>query len=202
VALHRDVAGEVDGYVRYRAEEKWEHRQPGTILKVDELHALSDDVYAGLWRFLAEIDWVATVKAEARSLSERLPYHLTNARAAVVSDVGDGIWVRLLDVRRALEARTYEREASVVLEIVDPEAAGGRSRVLLDAGPGGATCRDTDRSPDLTVDVGALGAAYLGGTRLRDAVVMTGADEHSDGALERADALFRTVDPPWCSTFF
>ena len=202
VALHRDAAGEVDGYVRYRAEEKWEQRQPRQILKVDELHALSDNVYAGLWRFLAEIDWVATVKAESRSPSERLPYYLTNARAAFISDVGDGIWVRLLDIRRALEARTYEREASVVLEVIDPEATGGRSRVLLEAGPDGATCRDTDRSPDLTLGVGALGAAYLGGTRLRDAVVMTGVDEHSDGALERADALFRTADPPWCSTFF
>ena len=60
----------------------------------------------------------------------------------------------------------------------------------------------TDRSPDLTLDVSALGAAYLGGTRLRDAVLATGADEHRDGALAEADRLLRTADEPWCSTFF
>ena len=117
-------------------------------------------------------------------------------------DAGDGLWVRLFDVPRALEARTYERSASLVLEVVDDEAWGGTRRLLLDATPEGATCRPTDRSPDLTLPVAALGGAYLGGTRLRDLVIATGADEHRPGALAEADALLRTADEPWCSTFF
>ena len=72
----------------------------------------------------------------------------------------------------------------------------------LDATPAGATCTPTDRSPDLTLDAAALGAAYLGGTRLRDAVATRGSDEHTPDALARADALFATLDSPWCSTFF
>ena len=48
----------------------------------------------------------------------------------------------------------------------------------------------------------ALGAAYLGGTRLRDAVVGTGFEERTPGALAAADRLFRTADEPWCSTGF
>jgi predicted acetyltransferase len=156
----------------------------------------------GLWRFLTEIDWVATVKAERRSLSERLPWLLTNARAATPSDPGETIWVRLFDIPRALEARTYEREGSVVLEVVDSEAPGGRSRVHLEASPSGAKARSTKRSPALTLDVSALGAAYLGGARLRDAAVARGVDEHRAGALDEATALFRTLDEPWCSTFF
>jgi acetyl/propionyl-CoA carboxylase alpha subunit len=85
---------------------------------------------------------------------------------------------------------------------VDPEAASGRVRVAMDASPDGATCRVTEASPDLTVGVAALGASYLGGARLRDAVLATGADEHRPGALDVADALLRTPDEPWCSTFF
>jgi predicted acetyltransferase len=202
LALHRDGSGKVDGYARYHAEEKWEHRQPRNVLVVDELHALDDAPYAALWRYLAEVDLVATVKAERRSPSERLPWLLANARAATASDVGDGLWVRLLEVPRSLEARGYEREGRVVLEVIDAEAPGGRTRVELDATPDGATCRPSDRAPDLTLDVAALSAAYLGGTPLRNAVVAAGADEHRPGALEQADALFRTLDEPWCSTFF
>ena len=52
------------------------------------------------------------------------------------------------------------------------------------------------------MDARALGAAYLGGARLRDAVLLQGADEHRPGALAEADALLRTVDPPWCSSQF
>ncbi len=202
LALHRDGSGKVDGYARYHAEEKWEHRQPRDVVVVDELHAVDEAAYAALWRFLAEVDLVATVKAERRSPSERLPWLLTNARAATASDVGDGLWVRLLDVPRALEARGYEREGRLVLEVIDAEAPGGRTCLELDAGPGGATCRRSPRASDLTLDVAALGAAYLGGTPLRNAVAAAGADEHRSGALAEADALFRTLEEPWCSTFF
>ena len=65
LALHRNVAGEVDGYARYRAEERWEQRQPRNTLQVDELHGLTLEASAALWRFLAEIDWVATVRPRA-----------------------------------------------------------------------------------------------------------------------------------------
>ena len=202
VALHRDASGAVDGYVRYRPKEKWEDRQPRGTLTVDDLFALTVDAYDELWRFLGDVDLVTTIKAEGRRVDERMPWLLVNARAATASEVGDGLWVRLFDVPRALEARTYEREGSVTLELIDAEAPGGRLRVRLDATPDGATCRATDRAPDLTLDVSALGAAYLGGTRLRDAVLDRGVDEHRAGALAGAEALLRTAETPWCATFF
>jgi predicted acetyltransferase len=201
LALHRDGSGAVDGYVRYRGEEKWVDRQPSATLRVNELHALTPESYRALWRYIGEIDLVGTIVAEGRAPSEQLPWLLTNHRAAVPSDMGEALWVRIFDVARALEARTYERTGSLVLEVVDREA-GEPLRVALDVTPDGATCRATDRSPDLTLPVAALGAAYLGGTRLRDIVIGTGADEHRQGALQQADALLRTADEPWCSTFF
>jgi predicted acetyltransferase len=202
LALRRNVAGEVDGYARYKARETWEERQSRSTVEVNEMHALNHDAYVGLWRFLAEIDLVVKVKAEGRTPSERLPWLLTNARAAVASDVGEGLWVRIFDVQRALEARTYEREGTVVLQVIDGELSGAAQRLELDAGPAGASCRATRRSADLTLDIAALGGAYLGGTRLRDAVLARGADEGRRGALAEADALLRTADEPWCSTFF
>jgi predicted acetyltransferase len=202
VVVHRDASGTVDGYARYHVDEKWEQRQPRNGVIVDDLHALTDDAYSSVWRYLTDIDWAATIKAERRSPAERLPWLLTNARAAEVSNVGDGLWVRLFDVRRALEARTYRHEASLVLEVVDQEAAGGRTRVQLDAGPAGATCGETDRPADLTLDISALSSAYLGGVPLPQAVAAAGVDEHRAGALAEADGLLRTLDEPWCSTFF
>lgn len=204
LAVHRDqAAGSIDGYVRYRPIQKWEFGQPRGSLEVDDLYALTDEAYAALWQYLLESDWVATIRVERQSLSNRLPWLLTNARALRYEDVGDGMWVRLLDVRRALEGRTYEREDRLVLEVRDAEVVNGRLRLELDAGPDGATCRPSDRTPDLALDVGALGAAYLGGRSLRDAVLAYGgADEQRAGALAAADALFRTLDEPRCSTFF
>ena len=202
IALHRDARGDVDGYARYRAEQKWERSQPHGALLVDDLHALTDDAYVSLWRFLAEVDWITTVKAERRRPGERLPWLLSNGRAAEISDVGDGLWVHLFDIARALEARAYEREGSIVLEVVDPDPTARPERLHLDVSPDGARCRPTDRTPDLTIAAAALGAAYLGGTPLRDAAIAAGLDEHRAGAAAELEAVLRTAAEPWCSTFF
>ncbi len=202
LVVHRDDAGALDGYVRYRTEEKWEQNVPRGIVTVDELHALNDAAYHALWRFIVEIDLVSKVKAEYRPVKERLPWLLVDARTSSSSDVSDGMWVRLFDIPAALAARRYERTGSIVLDVIDAESPDGHVRVALDAGPDGATAAPTRESADLTIGVAALGAAYLGGSRLRDAARADGFDEHVPGALAKADALLHTADEPWCSTFF
>jgi predicted acetyltransferase len=202
VIVHRDAAGAPDGFARYGAETRWENRQPRSVLNVQDLVALNDDAYDALWRFLLEVDLVAAVKVDRCTLDERLPWRLTNRRAAIASEVGDGMWVALLDVPRALEARAYERTDELVLEVVEPEPRSGSRRLRLEAGPDGVRCTPTRKAPDLVLHADALGAAYLGGTSLRNAVLARGCTEGRPGALARADALFRTLATPRCSTFF
>ncbi len=147
IATTADV---VDGYARFsRTDDRWDGNRPTNVVTLDELHALTTDAYATLWRFLAEMDWVATVKAPRRARDERLPWLLADARDAQLTDVTDGLWVRLFDVAAALAARTYEREGRMVIEVVDAERAEGRYRVRLDAGPDGATCVETTETAEL-----------------------------------------------------
>ena len=83
--------------------------------------------------------------AQERAAAARL----ADARDMRQSDLADSLWIRPLDIPRALEARTYATEGSLVIEVVDGEAPGGRTRVLLDATTEGATCRATHgRRPD------------------------------------------------------
>jgi predicted acetyltransferase len=202
VAVHRDDAGEPDGYIRYAAQSREHDLLPAAVLTVNDFVALTDAAYAGLLRFAMEVDLVRTVKLADRPESERARWFVRNARAVSTGLNWDSLWVRLFDVPGALEARTYEREARIILEVVDPGAAGGRWCLELDAGPDGARCRPSDRSADVTIPVGALGAAYLGGTSLRNIVLATGADEHREGALAELEALLRTSTEPSCSTRF
>ncbi len=111
VAIHRDDNGEPDGYVRYSADSKWDHGQPQAVINVDDLVALSDAAHDAIWRFLADTDLVTKVVDGSGSPDDRLPWLLTNSRAAEMSGVGDGLWVNLLDVPRALGARTTSEAA-------------------------------------------------------------------------------------------
>lgn len=201
LVVHRDPSGRPDGYVRYHLEERWQDGRPTGTLHIDELHALTDEAYRDLWRLACSLDWVATVRAEQRSPQERLPWLVSDGRAARPATIIDGLWLALLDVPAALAARRYEHAGRLTLALA-PTAHQPEERVLLDAGPDGVTCRRTSDTPDLVVERRALAAAYLGGVSLCDATVGGGVDEHRPGALATLDRLLHTLDGPWCSTFF
>jgi predicted acetyltransferase len=205
IAIHRDAAGELDAYARYHGEEVWEEGIPDNRMHLDELHGVTVEAELELWRYLVQVDLTATIRADTRREREPLQWFLDDARAARVTDLSDFLWVRPMDVERLLGERAYDRDGALVLEIADvvdgqPGPAAGRYR--LEVRDGAATCRRTDAAPELTLDVGHLGAAILGGTRLIDASRAGGATEHRPGALAEADALLRTADAPWCTSWF
>jgi len=205
LVIHRDDTGTPDGYARFHGEEHWVDMRPEHPMLVDELHGVTEAVDIDLWRHLAQMDLTASIAAEVRREREPMQWVLADARMARVSGRTDFLWLRVLDVERALAARRFELDGAMVLEVRDelvgvPGPAAGRYR--LDVADGVATCHRTEAEPDLSLDVSALGAAYLGGTRLTDAVRAGGATQHRDGALTEADALFATAAQPWCSTWF
>lgn len=200
LVVHRDPAGDPDGYVRYHLEERWERRQGKGVLHVDELHTLTDEAYRDLWRLVCGMEWAGTVRAEQRSPQERLPWLVSDGRTAQPESVADGLWLAFLDLPRALESRSYHADGRLVIGVMS--ADGTQERVALDASTDGAICRPTEASPDVVVPAQALAAAFLGDVGLRVATIGHGADEHRPDALALLDRLLRTLDPPWCSTFF
>jgi len=203
--VHRDAGGAPDGYARFHGEERWQDMLPDHQMLVDELHAASPAAEIDLWRHLAQMDITSSIKAEVRREHEPMPWALADPRNAQVSGRADFLWVRILDVEKALASRTYDVDGELTLEIADrlddgEGPAAGRYRLAVNGGA--ATCERTTDDPDLTLDVAALGAAVLGGTRLVDATRAGGLTEHRARALAEADRLFLTADPPWCSTWF
>jgi predicted acetyltransferase len=186
--------------VRYHFEEHWDRRRTQGVLHIDELHALSDEASRDLWRLVCGMEWVATVRAETRGPQERLPWLLTDRRAAQPEAVTDGLWVALLDLPRALEARSYTSSGRLVMGVTG--GTGAPERLLLDASPEGTTCRPTAEPWDVAVDRRLLGAAYLGDAPLVDIALGGGVDEQRPGALALLDRLLRTPDAPWCSSYF
>jgi predicted acetyltransferase len=54
----------------------------------------------------------------------------------------------------------------------------------------------------LRLDASAIGSAYLGGFSFGDLARAGRIEEVADGALDRADALFRGDRYPWCPEIF
>ena len=202
VVVHRPAPNaEIDGLLRYHVDESWDGMRPKSTAVIDDLVSTSTEAYAALWKLCCDLDNIATLTAENRSVDESLPWMLADARAVVQTRRFDNIWVRILDVEVALAARRYPTTGSLVIEVRDAmnHAAG---RYLLEAGPDDASCTPTTTAPDVELDVTTLGAAYLGGTSLQTMAAAGLVVEHRAGAIALADAMFRWSAVPWCNTWF
>ncbi|MGQ4716251.1 GNAT family N-acetyltransferase [Streptomyces anulatus] len=200
--LHRAADGMVDGLMVYSTDDKWgDAKQPLNTATVRDMIALNPAAERALWHYLCSIDWITAVRSGYRAPDDLLPLLLPDPRAARMITNADWLWLRMLDVPRALEARTYGVETSLVLEVRDDAGLAG-GRFLLDASTSGARCVTTTRSADLALDVAELATLYLGDESVRRLVDLGRAEELRAGAATTADAAFRTGRRPWCPDVF
>ena len=157
----------------------------------------SPEATRAIWRFLLDVDLIARLKAWLLPLDHPLLLLVAEPRR-LRANVRDGLWVRLVDVGAALQARAYAAPGSVVVELADEFCAWnqGRWRVGADG------VRRADDPPELACDVTALGSVYLGGLTWAQLGRSLRVAELRPGALARADALFRAATAPWCPEIF
>ncbi|MFE7296064.1 GNAT family N-acetyltransferase [Streptomyces sp. NPDC057579] len=194
VAVHRDADGVPDGYASYSIGD------PQT-LTVDETIATDDAVFTALARFVLGHDLVTRVVFKHVPPEHPLRWQFADFRAGQVSDDTDWLWVRLLDIPRALTARGWFTDGELVLDVDDP-FLGEHGRYLLTVRDNSADCVPTDREPDLSLDISDLGSVYLGGTAPSTLVRAGHIRAHHPSAATLADALFRTDRPAHCLHWF
>jgi predicted acetyltransferase len=195
VAYERD--GSTDAYAVYRHKPGWEEGSTTAELRVVEALAATPTAERELWAYLLAIDWKATLSAFLLPPDHALFFLLATPRRLRYR-MGDGIWVRLVDVGAALSGRKYAVDDAVVFEVHDDFCPWNQGRWKLEDG---AAVR-TDEAADIALSVQSLGSAYLGGVSFSSLARAGRAQELKDGALMRADALFRWDRHPWCPEIF
>jgi predicted acetyltransferase len=192
-----EKGGRPQGYAVYRHRPKLEGGIAQSTLDVVEAIALDGRPTAEVWRYLLDIDWAVTVTARLLPADHPLWWLLANPRHMRLR-IGDGLWVRLLDVGAALSARVYSADAAVVIDVVDAFCPWNACCWRLSDG----AAKRTKASPQLRCDVTALGSAYLGAFSFSELVRGGRVDELRRGAAARADAMFRWDRAPWCPEIF
>jgi predicted acetyltransferase len=196
VVLERD--GRPEGYAIYRHKPKWDGvSEPEDELQVVEAVALDGRPTAEIWRYLLDIDWSVRITAHLLPADHPLWWLLAHPRRMRFR-VGDGLWVRLVDVGAALSARGYATDGTVVFDVVDDFCPWNAGRWRLSRG----RARRTTAPAHLRCDVTALGSAYLGGFTFSQLLRGGRVEELRRGAAARADAMFAAERAPWCPEIF
>ena len=184
VVLERD--GRPEGYAIYRHKPKWDDGVSNSELEVVEAIALDGRPTAELWRFLLDVDWAARITAWLLPIDHPL-FHLLATPRRMRFRVGDGLWARLVDVGKALSARSYAADGVVVFDVIDSFCPWNEGGWRL----AGGRARRTTAAPQLRCDVTALGSVYLGGFSFSELVRGGRVEELRRGAAARADAHVR-----------
>ncbi|RPK64933.1 Enhanced intracellular survival protein [Streptomyces sp. ADI96-02] len=196
VLAERD--GETVGYATFRITPEWDSAGPKGTVTVRDLGALDPAAYASLWRFLFGLDLTSVLECGTRPVDDPL-LHLVSDVRRCRPRVQDDLYVRLVDLPAALQARSYRVPVDAVLEVEDAFCPwnAGRWRLVAGAG-GGARCVPApEREPDLALSARELAAVYLGGGSLAPLAAAGRVRELRAGAVEEVSTAFSWGAEPW-----
>lgn len=191
--------GSVTGFVQYRYKEKWTDGHGAGELLITELLGSGPEAWAGLWRFILEHDLTTTIKAPHRSIEDPL-FGLLAAPRRARTQIDDSLWIRIMEIPRALEGRSYSAVADAVVQVHDPLDAS-LTTWRLELSPEGARVSPSSDEPEVEVDVEDLGASFLGWSRFQEGAA-AGRVRGAADTLRDLDRAFSWYPAPWCPEVF
>jgi predicted acetyltransferase len=196
VVVHEDEDGVPDAFAMYRIKHRWPSGLPSNTLTVHQLVACTPEGSSAIWRYLFDVDLVSRLRAWERPLDDPLVWQMTEPRA-LRATVGDMLYVCPVDVAAALSSRGYAADGRLVIDVGDEFRPANTATYELTVEGGKGTCARTDAEPEIACAVQVVGSTYLGGVGWGTLARAGRLDERTPGAVERADAMFRTDVAPW-----
>ena len=189
-----------DGFVAYRITSEWADRGPNFALQVDEICAATPKAFASLWRFLLDLDLTKEISYGSGWLDDPVQDLLVDPRTLTITR-RDHVWLRVVDLARAIGLRPYSAELRVSVEVTDAFCPWNQGNWLFELGADGGRVTRTEANPQIRLDIRDLGGCLVGGSplgRLVTAGHVTGQPEE----LLALGAALSTPVQPWCPEGF
>jgi predicted acetyltransferase len=195
--------GEAVGYALYRtkADVVRPYGLPNGDVHLIGLAATESAVTVALLRTLLSIDLMRRVRCWNLPVDSELPHLLRDPRH-VRTTLLDALFLRIVDIGPALSARRYVAPVDVVLEVADAFCPWNDGRWHLVGDRDGARCERTSEPARVRLSTEALGAAYLGGTRLTTLAAAGRVAAEDEKTLAAVSVAFQGDNAPWCPTVF
>ncbi|WP_258933282.1 sterol carrier protein domain-containing protein [Nesterenkonia pannonica] len=104
-------------------------------MRISDLIAVDAESQIELIRHLSAMDMVERISWDGAPAEDPLRWALVNPRARRAARESDVLWVRVLDVQKALENRAWSADGDFTLEVADALGiASGRWRVIVRGG--------------------------------------------------------------------
>lgn len=202
VLLQRDASGEVDAAAVHTVENGFDDAGFANTLTVHDLFGVDATAQARLLRWLTGTRLAGAVTVERLDPGSPLPWMLADSRQARTTELGDAVWVRVLDPAAVVGGRATLATGRVVLGIDDPLVPVAAGTWVVTGDGTSLTCERTDEQPQVTLGVDLLAPLVWSWQTAR---LLAGAGRmvvHDPAALAVLDGLLAWHRPSWCSTSF
>jgi predicted acetyltransferase len=209
VAAYRAASGALRGYMAYQTQGPGQvpaitpdTMSPNQELRVRDFVALDVEAYRALWGYLLAHDLVRTVHMGPLPEDDPAPLLVTEPRQ-LRRQVSDGIWMRIVEVERALAQRSYACAGELAIEVRgDALCDWNQGTWRLETDGTKAHVSRNRRASDLVLDPRALAALFSGHSSASQLFRAGQLDARDPDTLARADALFATAYRPHCPDAF
>lgn len=189
--VHFQEDGTPDGFATYKYDGWGDAPIKTTVFEVCSPDPAID---RALWLALATTDLVDQLTYGMSHPSDPLRASLTDPWAVRQTEAGDAMWLRVLDLPRAVAGRGFEGEGHVVLGVTDPMGyCEGTWRLSVEEGRG--TAVPSTEAADVELDVSTLARIWLG-DRSAAELAWAGLVRGSSGHVAGLSRIFATVEPP------
>ena len=190
------------GYVIYHMRDgRTGHLSRGQEIVIRDFAWLTANAYRSLWSWLGRHDLVGRIVWARAPVDDPAPEFFIEPRL-LHTEIRDGIWLRVVDARAALEGRGYSTEGTLTFDIgADDFAPWNHGRLKLECTADGARATSTSASADLRLSSKGLASLYSGfrsARQLRNWGLLDG----DDAAVELATRIFATRFAPHCPDTF
>lgn len=186
-------------YAIYNLKPSYDHLGPNHEMIVHEAVAANPLDEAALMTWLCQVDLVGKVTAYWRPSDDPLRFCLVQPRYAE-QKMTEALYIRILDVPKAISARHYFADVDCVLRIHDEhfETNSGTWRLSLRES-GSQAERVADSTPiDATMDIRALAALWLGGYTVQPLAGAGLITFHNPDLFIPLTKAFHSPVAPWC----
>jgi predicted acetyltransferase len=193
-------SGRDEGYIIYgNHSQAPEGRWPPQAILVYDFIALNGDAYRGMIEHLTTHDLAEYILME---LPPEDPFpDLLEEPFRVELRHAEGSMIRIVDIERAFERRTYIGGAPVsfTMQIEDPSAPWNQGTWRVEAAEGQTRAERTDAAPDLELNANTLAPLYTGHMRPDVAASVSLIKVNRPEALAAMAQCFAVYYPPYCN---
>ena len=194
-------ANKLVGFVTYTIEGNNEYGNMPSSLNIWDIMYINNKAAINIWNYCLNIDLVDEINAKGVPEDDVLESLLISP-GSLSARITTSFWIRIVDVIKALEARSYNEKGKLIFKLSDSIINQNNNTFLLDTKNQNSTCKISTESPDIEITINGMSEIYLGTFNLNNLIASQNIKIINKKIINFINRAFKENNSPFCPMHF